>query len=86
MSTFLRRPARPRERPTRRFAQSEESRKQAEAVSNFLVEAFRSLDPSRDNRQVEVADVPGRSVRKLDERFADSQATVGAMLDALGGT
>ncbi len=68
------------------LAQSEESRKQAQAVSTFLVEAFRSPDPSRDNRQVKVADVLDRSVRKLDQGFAGSQATLGAMLDALGET
>src|SRR5205814_1802239 len=37
------------------LAQSEESRKQAEAVSTFLVEAFRSPDPTQDGRQVKLA-------------------------------
>ena len=40
--------------------QSEESRKQAEAVSAFLVQAFRSPDPSKDGRQVKVVQRAGR--------------------------
>jgi serine/threonine protein kinase/tetratricopeptide (TPR) repeat protein len=66
--------------------QSEESRQQAEAVSTFLVEAFRSPDPSQDGRQVKVADVLDRASAKLDKEFAGSQATQGALLHALGAT
>ena len=43
--------------------QSEESRKQAEAVSAFLVQAFRSPDPSRDGRQVKVVRGVGQGQR-----------------------
>ena len=68
------------------LAQSEESRKQAVAVSTFLVEAFRSPDPSQDGRQVKVADVLDRASDRLDREFEGSQATLGALLDALGGT
>ena len=66
------------------LAQSEESRKQAEAVSTFLVEAFRSPDPAQAGRDVKVADVLDRAGEKLDQGFAGSQATKGALLDALG--
>jgi serine/threonine-protein kinase len=66
--------------------QSEESRQQAEAVSKFLVEAFRSPDPSEDGRQVKVADVLDRVSAKLDKDFAGSPATQGALLNALGET
>jgi serine/threonine protein kinase/tetratricopeptide (TPR) repeat protein len=66
--------------------QSEESRQQAEAVSKFLVEAFRSPDPSQDGRQVKVADVLDRVSAKLDKDFAGSPATKGALLNALGET
>ena len=59
------------------LAESEESRKQAEAVSTFLVEAFRSPDPERDGRQVKVADVLDRASKRLDQEFAGSQATKG---------
>jgi serine/threonine protein kinase len=70
----------------RALAQSEESRKQAEVVSTFLREAFRSPDPSRDGRQVKVADVLDRARARLDKGFEGSQATLGALLDTLGGT
>jgi eukaryotic-like serine/threonine-protein kinase len=68
------------------LAQSEESRQQAEAVSTFLVEAFRSPDPTRDGRQVKVADVLDRASGRIDQIFAGSQATKGTLLDALGRT
>jgi serine/threonine protein kinase/tetratricopeptide (TPR) repeat protein len=68
------------------LGQSEELRRQAEAVSQFLVEAFRSPDPSQDGRQVKVADVLDRASARLDQEFAGSQATKGALLQALGLT
>jgi tetratricopeptide (TPR) repeat protein/tRNA A-37 threonylcarbamoyl transferase component Bud32 len=66
--------------------QSEESRAQAEAVSRFLVEAFRSPDPSQVDRDVKVFDVLERAGARLDQGFAGSPATKGALLDALGQT
>jgi eukaryotic-like serine/threonine-protein kinase len=68
------------------LVQSEESRQQAEAVSTFMVQAFRSPDPSQDGRQVKVADVLERANERLDKEFAGSLASRGAMLDALGRT
>jgi tetratricopeptide (TPR) repeat protein/tRNA A-37 threonylcarbamoyl transferase component Bud32 len=70
----------------RALAQSEESRQQAEAVSGFLVQAFRSPDPTEDGREVKVADVLDRASARLDQGFDGSQATLGALLDALGRT
>ena len=46
------------------LAQSEESRKQAEAVSTFLVEAFRSPDPAQDGRTIKVVDLLDLRCRK----------------------
>jgi eukaryotic-like serine/threonine-protein kinase len=66
--------------------QSEESQKQAEAVSTFLVNAFRSPDPARTGRDVRVAEVLDRAVEKLDQAFAGSPVTKGALLDAIGRT
>jgi tetratricopeptide (TPR) repeat protein/tRNA A-37 threonylcarbamoyl transferase component Bud32 len=66
--------------------QSEESRKQAEAVTDYLVEAFRSPDPSQDGREVKVAEVLDRAAKRLDEEFAGAQATRGALLHTLGST
>jgi tetratricopeptide (TPR) repeat protein/tRNA A-37 threonylcarbamoyl transferase component Bud32 len=68
------------------LTRSEESRQQAQAVSRFLVDAFRSPDPTRDGREVKVAEVLDRASRKLDEGFSGSQATLGALLNALGLT
>ena len=64
--------------------QSEESRKQADAVSRFLVEAFRSPDPSEDGREMKVVDVLDRAVTRLDQEFAGSQVTRGALFQTLG--
>ena len=68
------------------LAQSEESRQQAEAVSRFLVDTFRSPDPRQDGRQVKVADVLDRAGTRLDRGFAGSRATLGALWHALGQT
>jgi serine/threonine protein kinase/tetratricopeptide (TPR) repeat protein len=68
------------------LAQSEESRNQAEAVSAFLVEGFRSPDPSKDGREIKVADVLDRAAAKLDTEFTGSPVSKGALLDALGRT
>ncbi|HKI21128.1 MAG TPA: tetratricopeptide repeat protein, partial [Isosphaeraceae bacterium] len=68
------------------LAQSEESRSQAEAVSTFLVQAFRSPDPNQDGRQVKVVDVLDRASERLEKTFAGSPATKGALLQALGLT
>jgi tetratricopeptide (TPR) repeat protein len=70
----------------RALAEAEESRQQAQAVSNFLVETFRSTDPTQDGRQVKVADVLDRASARLDRGFTGSQATLGALLGALGRT
>ena len=55
-------------------------------MSTFLVEAFRSPDPSQDGRDVKVADILDRASERLDKEFAGSQATKGTLLDALGQT
>jgi serine/threonine protein kinase len=66
--------------------ESEESRQQAEAVSKFLVGAFRSPDPTLDGRLVKVADVLDRASEQLDKELGRSQAVRGTLLEALGKT
>jgi serine/threonine protein kinase/tetratricopeptide (TPR) repeat protein len=66
--------------------QSEESRQQAEAVSRFLVEALGSPDPSKDGRDVKVADILDRAEKRLETEFAGSPATKGTLLATLGMT
>ncbi len=61
----------------RALVQSEESRRQAEAVSEFLTDAFRSPDPSLDGRTVQVADLLDRAAIQLDQEFTGSQETQG---------
>jgi serine/threonine protein kinase len=61
-------------------------RNQAEAVSNFLVAAFRSPDPAQDGRTIKMVDVLDRASAKLDQTFTDSQAVKGALFEALGLT
>jgi eukaryotic-like serine/threonine-protein kinase len=69
------------------LAQSELLRQQAEAVSNFLVDAFRSPDPSSPTgRDVKVADMLNQAGAKLEQGFAGSRAIQGALQDALGRT
>jgi eukaryotic-like serine/threonine-protein kinase len=68
------------------LAKSDESLKQAEAVKTFLVEAFRSPDPSQDGRQMKVVDLLDRASKRLAKQSAGSPATQGALLDALGVT
>jgi eukaryotic-like serine/threonine-protein kinase len=66
--------------------QSEDSRRQAEAVSNFLVEAFRRPDPAHDGRELKVVDLLDRAIAKLEGGFTGPDSTKGALLDALGQT
>jgi len=66
--------------------QSEEARAQAEAVSKYLVEAFRKPDPSQDGRALKVVDLLDQAVAKLDAEFAGSPKIKGELLDALGQT
>ncbi|HEY2156971.1 MAG TPA: serine/threonine-protein kinase, partial [Isosphaeraceae bacterium] len=66
--------------------ESEGSRKQAEAVNDFLVEAFRKPDPTQDENKITVAEVLGQAEKSLEGRFADSPRIKGKLLDALGQT
>jgi serine/threonine-protein kinase len=68
------------------LAKSEDSRQQAETVSNFLIDALRSLDPAQTGREVKVAYVLDRASAQLEQGFAGSQATKGKLLDTLGTT
>ena len=68
------------------LAESKESSKQAEAVSEFLVEAFRSPDPTQDGRTVKVVDLLDGAANRLDTKFVGSQATERRLLSTLGQT
>jgi hypothetical protein len=66
--------------------QSQESLRQAQAISAFLVDAFRSPDPAQTGRNVKVADVLDGASAKLEDGFAGSHATKATLLDALART
>ena len=70
----------------REKAKAEEALAQSEEVRSFLVDAFRSPDPSLDGKEIKVADVLDRASRRLDQDFHGSEATLGSLLDALGRT
>ncbi len=64
--------------------ESQEARSQAEAVGRFLVEAFRSQAPDRDDEKVSVAAVLDQAAAKLGDQFIGSARVKGALLDAMG--
>jgi serine/threonine protein kinase/tetratricopeptide (TPR) repeat protein len=68
------------------LTKSDESRKQAEAVSTFLVETFRSPDPSQQGADLKVVTLLDGAVKRLDNKFAGDDLTKGTLLDALGHT
>jgi serine/threonine protein kinase/tetratricopeptide (TPR) repeat protein len=63
-----------------------DQRDRAEGVTAFLVEGFRSPDPTRDGRSVTVAEVLDRAVESLPDRVDVSPAARAAILDAIGAT
>ncbi len=75
----------------RRLVESENSRKEAEAISKFLTEVFQSPDPARDGRTITVAETLGAAATKLETDLANQplrraklQATLGSTYFALG--
>jgi serine/threonine protein kinase/tetratricopeptide (TPR) repeat protein len=68
------------------LTQSERARAQAEAVSRFLVAAFRSPDPGQDGRDLKVVDLLDGAASRLDAQSTGSPAIKGELLNALGQT
>ena len=68
------------------LADTQESRNQTDAVNTFLVEAFRSPDPSEDGRAIRVVDVLDRATEKLEKEFTGSEGTRARLLAALSQT
>jgi serine/threonine protein kinase/tetratricopeptide (TPR) repeat protein len=74
-----------------RLTESENARKEAEAISKFLVEVFESPDPARDGRTITVAETLSAAAKKLETELANQparraklQRTLGATFDGLG--
>ena len=66
-------------------AEAVRERDQSEAVTDFLVESFRSPDPERDGRTVTIAEVLARAVEELNDRDEIAPTTRASILDAVGG-
>ncbi len=62
------------------------ARQQAETVSVYLTEAFRSPNPELDGREIKVVDVLDRAVEELDGSFIGDPNTKARLLHALGDT
>ncbi len=75
-----------KEKTDEALKESQEARSQAEAVSTFLVEAFRKPDPAEDGEKVTVAAVLDQAALKLGDEFAGSPRIRGVLLNALGAT
>src|SRR5262249_28332552 len=71
---------------TRALAKSEKAREQAEAMSRFLVYAFRRPDPAQDGRQLKVVDLLASAVSKLDTEFDGPPGIKAELLFSLGKT
>jgi tetratricopeptide (TPR) repeat protein len=69
---------------SQRLKESEEARRQAEAVSRRLVDMFRRTDPTLDGRQLKVVDLLDQVTRDLDAEFPEASKIKGDLLFALG--
>ena len=67
-------------------AKAETARKQAAAVSDYLVSAFRKPDPATDGRQLKVVDLLDRAAEQLDGDKNMGALTRARLRDALGQT
>ncbi|MBI1904194.1 MAG: serine/threonine protein kinase [Planctomycetia bacterium] len=65
---------------------AERSRDEAQAVSDYLVSAFRSPDPARDGRRITVAEMLASAAKRAQAEFADKPLVKARMLHALGQT
>ena len=66
--------------------ESEEARRQAEAVTNSLVKLLRSADPREDGRVIRMADLLDHAAVELDANFTDSSNVKADLLATLGFT
>ncbi len=64
--------------------QAEQAQQQAESVTNYLVDAFRSPNPEQDGRTITVAEILDRTVKDLESQFADQPLVKARLLNALG--
>jgi serine/threonine protein kinase len=68
-----------------RLTESDEARRQAEAVSRRLVEIFRRTDPILDGRQIKVTDLLDQAERELNAELPGASKIKGELFHTLGG-
>ncbi len=68
------------------LVESEESRTRAEAVGQFLTDAFRRTDPQQDGRKLSAVSLLDRAAGELAKGHDGSSATRGSLILALGKT
>ncbi len=66
--------------------ESERARREAQAVSRFLVDSFRSPDPKKDGRDIKLVDLLDRARTELLKTDWAEETTRAELLDALGHT
>ena len=64
----------------------EQARQEAEAISKFLGEVFQSPDPTRDGREIRVAELLDRAAKKLETDLATQPAQQAKLQAALART
>ena len=69
-----------------RLIESENARKDSEAISKFLTEVFQSPDPARDGRTITVAETLSNAAVKLDAELTNQRARRAKLKAAIGTT
>jgi tetratricopeptide (TPR) repeat protein len=80
------RASRARDATAKALAESEHARTEAEAVSEFLVGAFKSPDPSADGTKLRVVELLDGAVKRLNADARIAPAIKGKLLHVLGVT
>ncbi len=70
----------------RKAMEAYEQKNHAEAVTEFLLELFRSTDPHEDGRVIRTTDLLDQAAVKLDANFADAPQIKADLLATLGDT
>ncbi len=65
---------------------AETARKQAESVTEFLVEIFRSPDPYCDGRTITVAEMLDKAKTRVETEFQEDRLLQGKLLAAIAPT
>ena len=65
-------------------AEAESAQQQAETVTQYLADAFRSPNPERDGRTITVAEVLDHTVTDLKDKFTDQPLVKARLVYALG--